>query len=311
MWTTSLTFIAFLLASPPSFRIDGQIHSPLRHRFGHATLQTNDGRNVKRTYVGRDGRFGFKDVPEGHYSIVVVMDKARDVRRGIEVDETLADSQGRVRTRIDITDAVRSAERLQVSVKKLAIPSAARREFRRALSVGYSPGEVQAHLENAIAIAPDYDDALNNLGTLFLRRGERARAIEMFERAVAANPNSFHAHVNLGGALILTEQFDRAIDENLKALELRPEDSLSRAQVGIALFHQRRLEEAIPYLMEAQRLDPYSAIAADLMLGQVYETQGDVAHALEAYELFLRNHPTHIAVRYAKSKINLLRSRQP
>ena len=311
MWTISLALMLMLAPPPDSFRIDGQVKSPRRHRSGYATLQTNDGRNVKRVYVGRDGRFGFKNVAEGHYSIVVVMDKARDVRRGIEVDETFADNEGRVKTSIDITDALKDPERFEVSVQELAIPPEARREFRRSSEAGTDRSEIQRRLEKAIALAPDFEEALNNLGAMYLRQGNRSSAIEMFERAVRANPNFFHAHVNLGGVLLLAQEFDRALEENLIAIGLRPEDSLARAQAGIALFNQGRYDEAIPYLLEAQRLDPFALIAPDLVLAQVYDAQGQNEKALASYEEFVRNHPTHPAVRYAQTKIQRLTTSQP
>src|SRR5688572_27617003 len=103
MWTINLALM-FMLAFD-SYRIEGRVDSPARHRFGVATLQTRDGSTVGRTYVGRDGRFGFKGVAEGQYSIVVVMDRGRDVRRGIVVDESFADDRGRVSARIDMSDA--------------------------------------------------------------------------------------------------------------------------------------------------------------------------------------------------------------
>lgn len=310
MWTISLALMLMLAPPPSSFRIDGQVKSPRRHRFGYATLQTNDGQNVKRVYVGRDGRFGFKNVPEGHYSIVVVMDKARDVRRGIEVDENFADRDGHVKTSIDISTALKDPERFEVSVQRLAIPNEARREFQRSSESGSDRSEIQKHLENAVALAPDFDAALNNLGALYLRQGNRSLAIEMFERAARANPNFFHAHVNLGGVLLLVGQFDRALDENLVAIGLRPEDSLARAQAGIALFDMARYDEAIPYLMEAQRLDRFALIAPDLVLAQVYEAQGQSQKAVDAYEEFLTNHPSHPAVHYAQTKIHVLKPSQ-
>ena len=50
-------------------------------------------------------------------------------------------------------------------------------------------------------IDPDYAEACNNLGFLYLQRGAFARAIPLLRRAVALKPDYAQARLNLEEAL--------------------------------------------------------------------------------------------------------------
>jgi Flp pilus assembly protein TadD len=57
--------------------------------------------------------------------------------------------------------------------------------------------EAQAHLERAIAIEPDYPDALNNLATIYSNIGRKGEAIVMLQRCLSLNPGHVQARFNL------------------------------------------------------------------------------------------------------------------
>ena len=50
----------------------------------------------------------------------------------------------------------------------------------------------------AISINPNYVEAQNNLGTLFMHLGQLDEAVECFQKSIKIDPNYEYAHNNLG-----------------------------------------------------------------------------------------------------------------
>jgi tetratricopeptide (TPR) repeat protein len=71
-------------------------------------------------------------------------------------------------------------------------------------------GEAAAQFLAAIARAPDYAEAWNNLGIVRGELGDRAGAIEALERALALVPHYADAHYNLAEALAVVGDLDGA-----------------------------------------------------------------------------------------------------
>lgn len=61
--------------------------------------------------------------------------------------------------------------------------------------------EALAAYHSALALAPNYSDAHNNLGTVHERLGRLQEAIECYRKAITLDSNHVHAHNNLGNAL--------------------------------------------------------------------------------------------------------------
>jgi tetratricopeptide (TPR) repeat protein len=90
----------------------------------------------------------------------------------------------------------------------------------------------------AVALAPDRDDLLNNLGYNLLRQGRIEEARKTFERALALNPKSRAARNNLGLTLAAAgapalEEFQRASDP-----------ATAHNNLACALIEQGRYQEA-------------------------------------------------------------------
>ncbi len=57
--------------------------------------------------------------------------------------------------------------------------------------------EAIEHLQAALALLPDYPDALNNLGTIYCSIGRRQEGLAMLQRALALNPAHLQARFNV------------------------------------------------------------------------------------------------------------------
>src|SRR5213595_127466 len=152
---------------------------------------------------------------------------------------------------------------------------------------------------HTLAITPDNDTAHNNLGYLFLRRGELDRAISHFETALKIRSGNTSAHYNLGGALIETNLANalarkgllgEAIGHYEKAAKLRPDYGDAYFNLGSVLFQQGRIGEAIAQWQKALPTLPNDS-GFHTVLGNAFLKSGLQKDAIAEYEHAARISP--------------------
>jgi len=143
--------------------------------------------------------------------------------------------------------------------KQKTLYSHARADYQQAIQ----------HLENAIAIQPDYEDALATLGGLYRRLGDYEhntqdyrQALEFYEKAAKADPNSSYA---LGNFASLSWFFG------------------NKEQAKLAFASNKDIAtERITRLVRAAEIywDYYDLGLAQLALGELEEAKGSYAKAI-------------------------------
>ena len=130
----------------------------------------------------------------------------------------------------------------------------------------------QALLEKAIAIDPNYGQALSLLAASHMFSAhmgweDMAAAMPIAERAamaaLLADSEDPWAHLALGWVYLFARQFDDSLAEFESALRLNPNFSLAQGQYGLALAYCGRWHEADAAARRAIRLsprDPFSAL---------------------------------------------------
>ena len=184
------------------------------------------------TLAEGDGRFTFKKLEAGAYTVAVFIPARGEARQTIEVGPGTADDRHRVALKLDLKDSdfvFRDVMRRRhaVGVKQLAIPEKATREYEDAQK-DLAKHDVEAavkHLERAVAIAPQFANAWNNLGTIAYQTQKYSRAEECFREALEQDPDSYEPLVNLGGVLINLHKLDEAWSYNVNAVLARPNDA--------------------------------------------------------------------------------------
>jgi tetratricopeptide (TPR) repeat protein len=300
--------LLLLLANQPlRYEVIGQLSSKPRMRFGQVRLESLDGRFVEQTYFGPDGRFRLTKIPDGQYVMTVRIGRIREIRQTISVFPEFADKKRRVSLKLDVEKAIVQQSAQKANVAALLVPEKARTELRKSFEAKGDLEKAQQHLEAALKIAPNFEEALNNLGTIYYRKHDFVAAKDLFERALKANPDSFVGRVNLGGALLGLGEFERALAENTKAAAQRPTDSLAQAQLGLSFFYLRRLDEALPHLEQAKQADPFSPALPGLFLAMIHESLGNTGAAIAEYAEFLKMHPNHAASTNVERKLAALK----
>lgn len=248
--------------------------------------------------VVRDGRFRFRGLAAGTYTILAAHPEWGETRRTLAVSESVADERGRVQTIIPVRRSSREhsralEERSTVSVRELEIPDKAVAERKRAQAALERRNAEAAveHLEKAVELAPDYADAWNDLGVLANQRKDFARAEEYFREALAAAPDEFAPLVNLGGVLLAQQKLPEAVRVNRQAVEARPEDALANAQLGLCYFYLQQEGWALKYLLEAKRLDPGHFTHPQAFLAEIHTRNGRYAAAIRELEDLAERYP--------------------
>jgi tetratricopeptide (TPR) repeat protein len=155
---------------------------------------------------------------------------------------------------------------------------------------------------HTLAVTSDNDVAHNNLGFIFLRRGELDEAISHFQTALnirANNPQTHYnlgsalVHNNLGNALVRKKLVDEAITHYEKAVELRPDYADGHYNLGSALLQEGRIDEAIAHWQKTLSLQPNDA-EAHTTLGDALLRKGEIGQAIAHYETALEIAPRSI-----------------
>jgi len=152
---------------------------------------------------------------------------------------------------------------------------------------------------HALAVTGENDVAHNNLGFLFLRRGELDKAIGEFQTALDIRSRNSQTHYSLGAALIQSnlgnalarkQLWDQAIDHLQEAVRLRPDYADAYFNLGSVLFQQGRLDEAVAQWREALAIRPQDA-EAHRNVASALRKQGKVKEAILEYEQALHITP--------------------
>ena len=115
---------------------------------------------------------------------------------------------------------------------------------------------------HALDVTSNNDVALNNLGIIFLDKGQLDDAISKLEAAIDLSPENAPAHDNLAKALLKKGQVAEAMVHYRKFLELEPANVEARNTLGTALIQQGHVREAIDQWQEVLALQPENGNAA-------------------------------------------------
>jgi len=82
--------------------------------------------------------------------------------------------------------------------------------------------EAGIHFERALALQPDYPDALNNLATIYNSSGRKAEALQLLSRALALNPGHLQARYNLAITIYEQGMLNEAAQQYAIIIDLAP-----------------------------------------------------------------------------------------
>jgi tetratricopeptide (TPR) repeat protein len=107
--------------------------------------------------------------------------------------------------------------------------------------------EAEALLRRAIAIAPDFHQALGNLGKILVDNNKHVEAIEVYQRLLDLKPNDDDAWAGCGRALAQAGRVKDAEEAYRKSLEINPKAPsvhMARAHMSKTLGNQEKALKA-------------------------------------------------------------------
>lgn len=257
---------------------------------------------AEETYTDSNGNYGFTNLPSGRYSIIIQAEGFRPVHQVVVLDLTIT-----TRLQADIVlepvDPESKSPRQTISVnpnelnaksKPASFNPKAVREFDKGnkLQKEENLREAVAHYQKALSIAPDFYPALANVGAVYLRQKDTARAEDAFRRALELNPEDGESYINLGHALYEEGKYQPAIERLEEGLKRSPRSAVGHFLAGSAWLKVGQLDKAERDLKIAYSLDPPGMARARLQLANVYLRRNDRAAAGAELEGYLQANPS-------------------
>jgi protein O-mannosyl-transferase len=163
----------------------------------------------------------------------------------------------------------------------------------------------EALWNHTLSVTSNNDFAHNNLGFLYLRRGELDKAVSHFETALKIRSGNSQTRYNLGTALVHTNlanafarkgRAEEAIMHYQEAIKLRPDYGDTYYNFGSVLFQQGRINDAIVQWQKALAIQPNDA-AAHTSLGNAFLQKGWPEKAIVDYQKALEIDPREVNAR--------------
>ncbi len=145
------------------------------------------------------------------------------------------------------------------------------------------PGDALINYERALFLKPDFAEALNNRGLIWLEANRPRQALEDFDRVLTFKQDAPQAHNNRGRALAKLGRLEGALTSFDRALSLFPNSADAHNNRGFALAGLTRNQDALAAFDRALQLNANSA-DANVGRGTVLESLGQHAEALASYD---------------------------
>jgi len=182
--------------------------------------------------------------------------------RNALINGTPADKNRAIRETLHLPDPPRPpviSGTVSAATLRHAIPKAAAKAHERARKLFASGkfSDALRELEKAVALDPDFAEAHENLGALYLKLGRPAESEPHLRRAIELNPSSSFAHSDLSMVQLLAGDKEAAERSARRALELSRGNDWARFVLGATLvLNPATYSEGLQHLEYASRSVP-------------------------------------------------------
>jgi Tfp pilus assembly protein PilF len=308
------------LASNNPFRglptISGTINSingtPL-HDIRIEVRAMGTGAVIGTCYSNANGNFEARNLRPGTYEVVAI-DGLSETRENV----TLEGGTASVNLRTGGSGSGSSSPKIgTVSIAELKTPEKARhltQKAREALRKNHRE-EAQKAVEQALAIAPDYPDALTTRAVLRLSANQPQAAIEDLDHAVKVDPSFGPAYLVLGAVFNQMGRYDEALRSLDRGSMYDPKSWQCAFESSKAWLGKREYGHAVEQLNRAEKLTvrgmmaPIHLLRGYALMGEKHFEQASTD--LEAYLTAEPNGELAGSARAALAKVKTLMVEKP
>ena len=246
-------------------------------------------RSVSEVYTNSFGAFEFSNVPAGMYSIVATSGLHQASER-LDMNAWTSNINLRMETNDTPADGVSGNS---VSVAQYKVPAKARDEYRKAREL-MDKGrldEAAKRMEKALAIYPEYADALTLRAILELNQKNSDAAVADLDKALKADGNCAMAYMVMGSALNMQSKFDDALRALQHGESLAPNYWQAHFEMGKAYIGKADYPAALRELQRAQTMAPADYPLVYLLQAHALLSMKQYPEAMAALQAYLQKDP--------------------
>jgi len=330
--TAMLTLATFFSGGPliqGRNSIEGRITTPEKTPLNNVRVfLLNDTYGQSgQTYTDGSGRYQFRNIGSGNYYVEVEASGTGYERQTQRIEVNPYDPSGRGGAEIFRLDFVLKPEKLARSagtgsgiapasdsvVFVQEIPPAAKEAYEQgAQSIKKEDLKVaEVDLTHAIELFPDYYDALELLGTEYVKHAYFDSAAPLLTHAVEVNKNAWHSYYGLGVSLLELGRHQEGIDALRHSVRLNPRAVNAAMRLGLELAKEEQFgDEAIKLLSSVVQMAGKQLPDAYLALASLHSRNKQYREAADDLDGYLQTSPTAEQRENIKHKIEELRRKE-
>jgi tetratricopeptide (TPR) repeat protein len=285
--------------------VSGYIFTPQRQPLNEITVELLDdySRSVARTRTNNSGRYVFERIPAGRFKIRVLCFDTNYEEQEQEFEiQNLRSSDGNGRIQTSGYDNVQRDFYLKLrksnqvvgrseSIFIQEIPTQAKETYKKAIESLDNKKQEQGLLllRSSIELFPDYYDALEKLGSEYIKLQHFVPAQILLQKAVDVNSRSYKGWYGLAYSFYSQNKTKEAIEAVEKAISLNQFSVESLLLSGVLSRKAKNFEQAEKQLIKAKDLAKNSVPEVYWHLALLYgNDMKRFDRAADELELFLK-----------------------
>ncbi|MFL6282155.1 MAG: tetratricopeptide repeat protein [Pyrinomonadaceae bacterium] len=290
-------------------------------------LQTQSAGELS-VYTDSNGYFGFRSLEAGSYTVVIeggndfetvresvyIETDINSMLRGVTLPSGTRPYTLQVYLQPKRKDGTPAAESRPgtLNASLASVPKPALDLYNKALDALRGNDQVKAveFLKEAVAAYHDFPVALTELGLLYMKQKQPAKAVEVLRDALKLSPDDYPTLFTYAVALHDSQQFSEAETQFRKAAQKNATAPLPHYYLGLILIRRREFEEAEKELKKAVEVGGDEVPYAHKYLGGLYWNRHAYKQAADELEAYLKLVPNTEEAPRLRATIKELRSKR-
>jgi len=313
-----LNLVLGLFAAQSTFTVVGSV----RNQSGQAvdgvriSVMDENFQPIRTIFVDSSGRFTVRGLRQGRFTFRVETTGTPYEEKTEQLElQALRIRGGNETFPLDITLKFKKGKEPtagNVSVFAQEVPAPARKEYESGVKSLKSQKTDQAivSLKKAIQIFPDYYDALELLGTEYIKAAQFESALPLLSHALEVNKRSFKCMYGLGVARLKLNQLPQAVEHLEKAAQMEPKSANAQMMLGLAYGTGGAFDKSEAAFRKALEIGGEAAAEAHFYLAGLFNKQERYGDARQELEQFLKEGKSIKDTAQIKSMIEKLKEKE-